>query len=137
MKTHRATPICLVGLLGAWVGADRLIRELSQHIAEVVDWCSEKTDDSLERWLGWSRWVRAGWDEGLGASEALGHLQTLLLGNVVAEKWQVVLLLFLNVLAQVGHELLDLWDELWRAGLEVLEDFEILLDLLMGLVMYS
>ena len=41
-------------------------------------------------------------------------------------------LLFLNVLAQVGHELLNLWDELWSAGLEVLEDLQILLDLLMG-----
>lgn len=78
--------------------------------------------------------MRAGWDERLGATKGLGELETLLLVDALAEKWQVVPLFFFDVLGEVGHQLLEGWDELWSAGFEVLELLEVLLDLFRELV---
>lgn len=76
--------------------------------------------------------MRAGWHKHLGAAEGLGELQTLGLVNILAEKWQVVLLLFLDVLGEVVHQLLELWDEFGCAGFHVLECFEVFFDLRVG-----
>ena len=76
--------------------------ELAEHVSQVVDWSSEESHNGFERWLAWGRWVGSRWDESLGAAKALSKLEALRFVNVLAQKWQVVLLLFFDVLGEVG-----------------------------------
>lgn len=68
-------------------------------------------------------------NKGLRTTERLGQLEALSLVNVLAKKWQVMLFLLLDVLREVGPEVFERGDEVWCAGGEVLEGFEIFLDL--------
>lgn len=79
-----------------------LLRKLAEHVSQVVDWSRKESHNGLKRRLAWRRWVGSRWDKSLGAAKALRKLEALLFVNVLAQKWQVVLLLFLDVLGEVG-----------------------------------
>lgn len=78
-----------------------LLWELAEHIAQMINWSREESNDGLKRWLAWRRWVRTGRNKSLGASEGLGEFEAFGLVNVLAEKWKIVLLLFFDVLGEI------------------------------------
>lgn len=79
-----------------------VLRELAEHVSQVVDWSSEETNNGFEWRLAWGRWMGSRWDESLGTAKALRKLEALRFVNVLAQKWQVVRLLFFDVLGEVG-----------------------------------
>jgi hypothetical protein len=83
----------------------------------------------LKRRLARRRRMASARHKGLGAAKALSHACGIIRAQCAVQSGQIVLLLLFDVFREVGHEGLDGGEELWRAGLEILEFLELLFDL--------
>jgi hypothetical protein len=99
-------------LLLAWIGADGLVRELSEHITQVINWRRQQSYYSLKWWFARSTRVAAARNEGFRALKGFRKGLALSRSDCLLERWKVVTFLLFNVLKEIFHENLEGWSKL-------------------------
>lgn len=101
-----------------------MIREFAEDICDVIHWCRQKADGSLERWLVGSRGVGSAGDKYLCSAERFRDLLALRGVKSLFEAGEVLLFFLFDVLREVVHEVFDGRHKLGVVGPHVLELFQ-------------